>query len=92
MFMYLWKNVFVVYSKEQKGYRCYNPLTRKIVISHYVIFDELGSWCIQKQNSEIDVDSENEDGNKSGNERSCYGNGNKAGQQIPTSIACNGPF
>jgi hypothetical protein len=37
------KCIFVGYSKEQKGYRCYNPLTKKIVVSYGVVFDELGS-------------------------------------------------
>ena len=32
----------------------YNTLTEKIVVSHDVIFDELGSWYNPKQNAEVD--------------------------------------
>ena len=67
-------------------------MTKKIVVSSDVIFDELGSWYNPKQNADIDVDDEREDGNTSENERRCYDrDGNKAGQQSPTSIVCNGP-
>ena len=79
------------YSTEQKGYRCYNPLPKKIVVSRDVIFDELGSWYNPKHNVETDEDNENEDRNKFENERDCNGNGNKVGQQSPKSIAYTGP-
>ena len=48
----------------------------------------MGSWYSPKQNVETDEDNENEGRNKSENERDCHGNGNKVGQQSPTSIAC----
>ena len=38
------KCVFVGYSEEKKRYRCYKPLTKKIVVNHDVIFNVLGSW------------------------------------------------
>ena len=48
---------------------CYNPLTKKIVVSRDVIFDELGSLYNPKQNADNE------------NEKDCHGNGDKAGQQ-----------
>ena len=38
------KCVFVGYSIEQKGYKCYNPLTRQVRVSKDVVFDELKNW------------------------------------------------
>ena len=69
---------------------CYNPLTKKIVVSRDVIFDELGRWYRPKQSVETNEDNEKEDRNKSENQRDCHGNGNER-QQSPTSIACTGP-
>ena len=83
--------VLVGYSEEQKGYRCYNPLTKKIVVSQDVIFDELGSWYSPKQNAEIDEDNENEDRDKSKNVRDNHRDGSNVGQQSSTSIECTGP-
>ncbi|GKD90094.1 retrovirus-related pol polyprotein from transposon TNT 1-94, partial [Tanacetum coccineum] len=38
------KHMFVGYEKELKGYKLYNPITRKVVVSRDVEFDEEGSW------------------------------------------------
>ncbi|KAG8490934.1 hypothetical protein CXB51_014700 [Gossypium anomalum] len=38
------KCIFVGYSSETKRYRFYNPLSKKLLISHDVVFDEKNSW------------------------------------------------
>jgi hypothetical protein len=35
------KCLFIGYSLEQKGYRCFNPSTLKLQVSTYVVFDEM---------------------------------------------------
>nr|GEY02107.1 retrovirus-related Pol polyprotein from transposon TNT 1-94 [Tanacetum cinerariifolium] len=46
------KHVFVGYDKQLKGYKLYNPVTRKVVASRDVEFDEEGSWDWSIQESE----------------------------------------
>jgi hypothetical protein len=36
--------VFIGYSLEQKGYKCYNHVTREMKVSKDVVFDEMNSW------------------------------------------------
>ncbi|MCO5596320.1 hypothetical protein L7F22_050381 [Adiantum nelumboides] len=38
------KCIFIEYSLEQKGYKCYNPVTRHVRVSRDVVFDEMASW------------------------------------------------
>ena len=38
------KCVFIGYSLEQKGYKCYNPVTWQVRVSRDVVFYELASW------------------------------------------------
>ena len=38
------KCILVGYSLELKGYKCFNPSTRKVRVSRDVVFDESTSW------------------------------------------------
>ena len=33
--------VFIGYSRNHKGYKCFDPLTKQIYMSHHVVFDEM---------------------------------------------------
>jgi hypothetical protein len=45
------KCVFIGYSLKQKGYRCYNPVTREMRVSRDVVFDEMSSWYADVKDS-----------------------------------------
>ena len=38
------KCIFIGYSHDQKGYKCYNPWTKHVRVSQDVMFDEPASW------------------------------------------------
>jgi len=38
------KCIFIGYSSEQKGYRCFNPSIWKLQVNRDVVFDEMVSW------------------------------------------------
>ena len=38
------KCVFIGYSLEQKGYKCYNPIMCQLWVRRDVVFDEMASW------------------------------------------------
>ena len=42
------KCVFTGYFLEQKGYKCYNPITHQVRVSTDVVFDEMESWYVEK--------------------------------------------
>ena len=50
------KCIFIGYSLEQKGYKCYNPVTQKLRLSRDFVFDEMTSWYSVEKPSEIDLD------------------------------------
>ena len=50
------KCILVGYSDEQKGYKCYNPLTKQARVSRDVVFDEsmvLASYSEPQLQSEL---------------------------------------
>ena len=50
------KCIFIGYSLEQKGYRCYNPITQKLRVSKDVVFDEMSTWYSTKNVCGADLD------------------------------------
>ena len=38
---------------EQKGYKCYNPITKEVRLSRYVVFDELRAWYEDKRKGKV---------------------------------------
>jgi hypothetical protein len=39
------KCIFIGYSLEKKGYKCFNLSTRKLQVSRDVVFNEMANWC-----------------------------------------------
>jgi hypothetical protein len=55
------KCILVGYLDEQKGYKCYNPQTKRACVSRDVVFDESASWylpSIPQPNSNVSSDGE----------------------------------
>ena len=50
------KCIFIGYSLEQKGYRCYNPVTQKLRVSREVVFDEMSTWYSVEKVCGVDLD------------------------------------
>ncbi|MCO5589071.1 hypothetical protein L7F22_043036 [Adiantum nelumboides] len=40
------KCVFIGYSDEQKGYKCYSPVTHQVRVSRDVVFDEMSNLYV----------------------------------------------
>ena len=64
------KMILVGYSLEQKGYKCFNPVTRQSQVSRDVVFDDVASWygptsvtpvVFETSRSEADSESEEEE-------------------------------
>ena len=61
------KCILVWYSLEPKGYKCFNPSTKKVRVSRDVVFDESPSWYTDDLaptnpvETEFDIDAEEED-------------------------------
>ena len=75
------------YSKEQKGYRCYNPTTKNIIVSRDIFFDELGSWYKPENGAEIS--GENDEDHEENNVDN-YGKNAENEEQCPITITCSG--
>jgi len=43
------KCIFIGYSEELKAYKLYNPLTKKLVVSRDVIFNEAEAWSCSNE-------------------------------------------
>lgn len=48
--------VFLGFSKEAKGYRLYNPTTKKIVVSRDVVFEETKGWNWDEEQEQCDTE------------------------------------
>ena len=60
------KCIFLGVSDQSKAYKLYNPITKKIIISHDVVFDEENFWPWSNnkaagQQIQVNFDGENED-------------------------------
>ena len=61
------KCILVGYSFEQKGYKCFNPSTRKVQVSREVVLDESTSWYTIDSapsyliDTDLDIDSKEND-------------------------------
>jgi hypothetical protein len=58
------KCIFIGYSLQQKGYKCFNPSTQKLQVNRDVMFDEMVSWYSPLK---ITKDGKGKNGNVSSN-------------------------
>ena len=76
------------YSEEQKGYRCYNPTTKKIIVSRDVFFNEMGSWY--KPENVAENDEDHEENHVDSYEKNAENRNVENGQQRLITITCSG--
>ena len=57
------KCIFLGVSEQSKAYKLYNPITKKIVISRDVVFDEeqFWTWCSNTAQQQIPTNFDEED-------------------------------
>ena len=56
------KCIFVGYCSQSKGYKLYNPVSGKIIVSRNVVFDEKASWTwrVSEDGALVEISSESE--------------------------------
>ncbi|KAJ4772132.1 polyprotein [Rhynchospora pubera] len=55
------KCIFIGYCTQSKGYRLYNPNSKKFIVSRNVLFDENACWNWKEKTSECEVEFPTED-------------------------------
>ncbi|MCO5569448.1 hypothetical protein L7F22_023160 [Adiantum nelumboides] len=68
------KCIFIGYSLEKKGYRCYNPNTKQLQVSQDVVFDELKSWYCQESTDMEEAEKQHATSQQESLEESCPSN------------------
>ncbi|RVW26239.1 Retrovirus-related Pol polyprotein from transposon TNT 1-94 [Vitis vinifera] len=56
------KCIFIGYCSQSKGYKLYNPVSGKIIVSRNVVFDEKASWTwrVSEDGALVEISSESE--------------------------------
>ncbi|GMJ02182.1 hypothetical protein HRI_003887400 [Hibiscus trionum] len=82
------KCIFVGYSLQTKGYRFYNPETKKLLISRDVVFDEKSSWTWNEmQINEATIQEDDESTNQQTIERNMTDGGGNSQLSTPDSVS-----